>query len=172
MNDAESEVLWHRYAGGDGVVIKTTGRMLANAVAIEPREFYIGQVTYLDYGSEAIPVPAGYTVYLPFLFKRREFAPDKEVRMIMHESGIKPESNGIVSIDKTPNPPKACLVKVDPTMLIDAVVLCPGAAAAVEEEVRAIMTPFGIANRVSRSILEQRPNWGDLPLDVAPVSET
>ena len=81
INEYESFAMWQIFTkNNEGLAIQSTiGRL---KVALQPEnriEQYIGNVNYIDYKKEYIPFD---DAFFPFLFKRKSFQYEREVRII------------------------------------------------------------------------------------------
>ena len=81
INEYESFAMWQIFTkNNEGLAIQSTIGRLKNALQPENRiEQYIGNVNYIDYKKEYIPFDD--TIF-PFLFKRKSFQYEREVRII------------------------------------------------------------------------------------------
>ena len=81
INEYESFAMWQIFTqNNEGLAIQSTIGRLQNAVTREKKyEQYIGEVNYIDYKKEYIPFD---DVFFPFLFKRKSFQYEREVRII------------------------------------------------------------------------------------------
>ncbi|MEW5675107.1 hypothetical protein ABGT15_02220 [Flavobacterium enshiense] len=80
-NEYESFAMWQVFTkNNEGLAIQSTVGRLKEALALERNfEQYIGEVNYIDYKKELIPFD---DVFFPFLFKRKSFQYENEVRVI------------------------------------------------------------------------------------------
>jgi hypothetical protein len=81
INEYESFAMWQIFTkNNEGLAIQSTIGRLKNALQPENRiEQYIGNVNYIDYKKEYIPFD---DTFFPFLFKRKSFQYEREVRII------------------------------------------------------------------------------------------
>tara|TARA_R110002126_G_scaffold72987_6_gene182246 strand:+ start:4211 stop:4912 length:702 start_codon:yes stop_codon:yes gene_type:complete len=81
INEYESFAMWQIFTqNSEGLAIQSTIGRLQKAV--EPEQNYkqfIGEVNYIDYKKEYIPFD---DMFFPFLFKRKSFQYEREVRII------------------------------------------------------------------------------------------
>jgi hypothetical protein len=81
INEYESFAMWQIFTQNtEGLAIQSTIGRLQNALA--PENIYkqfIGEVNYIDYKKEYIPFD---DMFFPFLFKRKSFQYEREVRII------------------------------------------------------------------------------------------
>ncbi len=77
ISDQESAALWRVYGDSrDAVAIQTTAGRLRGEL---PPDVLIGSVGYIDYNYHIMPINF---LYWPFLYKRREFAYEQELRAV------------------------------------------------------------------------------------------
>ena len=81
INEYESFAMWQIFTqNSEGLAIQSTIGRLQEAVGTEKVfEQYIGEVNYIDYKKEYIPFD---DLFFPFLFKRKSFQYEREVRII------------------------------------------------------------------------------------------
>ena len=81
INEYESFAMWQIFTkNNEGLAIQSTIGRLKEALQPENRiEQYIGNVNYIDYKKEYIPFDHAF---FPFLFKRKSFQYEREVRII------------------------------------------------------------------------------------------
>lgn len=80
-NEYESFAMWQIFTkNNEGLAIQSTVGRLKEALLPEKNsEQYIGEVNYIDYKKEYIPFE---DAFFPFLFKRKSFQYEREVRII------------------------------------------------------------------------------------------
>lgn len=80
-NEYESFAMWQIFTkNNEGLAIQSTIGRLKRALAVEKHiEQYIGEVNYIDYKKEYIPFE---DTFFPFLFKRKSFQYEREIRII------------------------------------------------------------------------------------------
>ncbi|PKH68090.1 hypothetical protein CXF59_04625 [Flavobacterium sp. ALD4] len=81
INEYESFAMWQIFTQNtEGLAIQSTIGRLQNALATENNyKQFIGEVNYIDYKKEYIPFD---DMFFPFLFKRKSFQYEREVRII------------------------------------------------------------------------------------------
>lgn len=81
INEYESFAMWQIFTGNsEGLAIRSTVGRLKNALTVESQfEQHIGKVNYIDYKKEYIPFD---DAFFPFLFKRKSFQYEREIRII------------------------------------------------------------------------------------------
>ncbi|MFE3846845.1 hypothetical protein ACFX5D_02545 [Flavobacterium sp. LB3P45] len=90
INEYESFAMWQIFTqNSEGLAIQSTIGRLQNALQPETNfDQHIGEVNYIDYKKEYIPFD---DMFFPFLFKRKSFQYEREVRIItdIAENNIK-----------------------------------------------------------------------------------
>lgn len=81
LNEYESFAMWQIFTQkNEGLAIQSTVERLQRALLAEKKyEQHIGEVNYIDYKKEYIPFDH---TFFPFLFKRKSFQYEKELRII------------------------------------------------------------------------------------------
>ncbi|HEY4617122.1 MAG TPA: hypothetical protein VIH09_02900 [Flavobacterium sp.] len=81
INEYESFAMWQIFTqNSEGLAIQSTIGRLQNALNPENNyKQFIGEVNYIDYKKEYIPFD---DMFFPFLFKRKSFQYEREVRII------------------------------------------------------------------------------------------
>ena len=85
INEYESFAMWQIFTqNNEGLAIQSTIGRLKEALKPENQfDQYIGEVNYIDYKKEYIPFD---DLFFPFLFKRKSFQYEREVRIITDTS--------------------------------------------------------------------------------------
>lgn len=98
INEYESFAMWQIFTkNNEGLAIQSTVGRLKEALQPERKtEQYIGEVNYIDYKKEYIPFN---DTFFPFLFKRKSFQYEREVRIISDVTSNKIELNDGLKID-------------------------------------------------------------------------
>ena len=112
INEYESFAMWQIFTqNSEGLAIQSTIGRLQKALEPETNlKQYIGQVNYIDYKKEYIPFD---DLFFPFLFKRKSFQYEREVRIISDTS-----DNAITIND-------GIKINVDISQLIDKIYIHP-----------------------------------------------
>ena len=98
INEYESFAMWQIFTqNSEGLAIQSTIGRLQKALEVE-KEFkqYIGEVNYIDYKKEYIPFD---DLFFPFLFKRKSFQYEREVRILADLSEQEIKINDGLKID-------------------------------------------------------------------------
>lgn len=100
INEYESFAMWQIFTqNSEGLAIQSTVERLKKALDFEKNhEQYIGEVNYIDYKKEYIPFD---DMFFPFLFKRKSFQYEREVRIIsdVTQSNIKLNDGLKINVD-------------------------------------------------------------------------
>ncbi|MFV8347436.1 hypothetical protein [Flavobacterium sp. ZB4P13] len=100
INEYESFAMWQIFTqNSEGLAIQSTIGRLQESLGPETNfNQYIGEVNYIDYKKEHIPFD---DMFFPFLFKRKSFQYEREVRIIsdIGESTIKINEGLKISVD-------------------------------------------------------------------------
>ncbi len=98
LNEYESFAMWQIFTqNSEGLAIQSTVGRLQQALAFEqvvPQQ--IGEVNYIDYKKEYIPFN---DAFFPFLFKRKSFQYEREIRIISDLTPYKLKINEGVKIN-------------------------------------------------------------------------
>lgn len=98
INEYESFAMWQIFTqNSEGLAIQSTVRRIQEALAPEKQyQQYVGEVNYIDYKKEYIPFD---DAFFPFLFKRKSFQYEREIRIISDLSTHNLSINEGVKID-------------------------------------------------------------------------
>lgn len=98
INEYESFAMWQIFTqNSEGMAIQSTIGRIQESLHLENQfEQHIGKVNYIDYKKEYIPFDDDF---FPFLFKRKSFQYEREVRIISNLSSHNLSINEGVKID-------------------------------------------------------------------------
>ncbi len=98
INEYESYAMWQIFTkNNEGLAIQSTIGRLKEALVPEKKYLQnIGAVNYIDYKKEYIPFE---DTFFPFLFKRKSFQYEREVRVISDTSGNRISINDGLKVD-------------------------------------------------------------------------
>ena len=86
-SENESAAMWKIYSREyDGIAVKTTFETLTQSFT-DVLTVHVGKIDYIDYNSTLIPER---NLYSPFLYKRKMFEHEREVRAIVSSSSNDP----------------------------------------------------------------------------------
>ncbi|WP_130736712.1 hypothetical protein [Flavobacterium sp. J27] len=97
-NEYESFAMWQIFTkNNEGLAIQSTIGRLKKALEVEKHfQQFIGEVNYIDYKKEYIPFE---DTFFPFLFKRKSFQYEREIRVISDVSHAKISINDGLKIE-------------------------------------------------------------------------
>jgi hypothetical protein len=98
INEYESYAMWQIFTkNNEGLAIQSTIGRIKKALAVEKKfQQNIGAVNYIDYKKEYIPFE---DTFFPFLFKRKSFQYEREVRVISDTSVSRISINDGLKVD-------------------------------------------------------------------------
>lgn len=141
LNEYESFAMWQIFTQkNEGLAIQSTVSRIQSALTVEKTyEQYIGEVNYIDYKKEYIPFDHHF---FPFLFKRKSFQYEKEIRIISdlskHELSI---DNGLK-------------INVDLNELIEKIYIHPQSENWYKNLVTGLVKRLGFSFDIEKSDLE------------------
>jgi len=152
LSEVESAALWRLYVPqSGGVAIHSSFRRLIESV-VPPRDeqepnyiMHIGKISYIDYAKDLIP---DGNLFHPFLYKRKSFEHEQEVRAIIcNYHGIPSETDR----------PAGLNVEVDLAKLIAAIHVSPTAPAWFAGLVESVVATYRCNVPVVQSSLTDEP---------------
>jgi hypothetical protein len=162
-DERESEEMWDRYAGTDGIAIKSTIRALAEHIFCDPRLSVIGRVQYVDLSKHLMSHYEANQAHERAYVKGLSFSGEREIRI----TTMNFRGPACVNMDGTiPRPeeyegPRAnnfqnpgIFIKTNTARLIHGTVVHPGASVWFELLVRHLARQSRIGGPVTRSTLE------------------
>ena len=141
INEYESFAMWQIFTqNSEGLAIQSTIGRLQNALIPEKKiEQFIGEVNYIDYKKEYIPFD---DLFFPFLFKRKSFQYEREVRIISDISASNIKINDGMKID------------VDICQLIEKIYIHPKSENWYKNLVIELVSKLGFDFTIEKSDLE------------------
>ena len=141
INEYESFAMWQIFTqNSEGLAIQSTIGRLQKALKPETNlKQYIGQVNYIDYKKEYIPFD---DLFFPFLFKRKSFQYEREVRIISDTSDTAITINDGIKIN------------VDISQLIDKIYIHPKSENWYKNLVIELVSKLGFDIAIEKSDLE------------------
>lgn len=141
INEYESFAMWQIFTqNSEGLAIQSTIGRLQNALKAEKIfKQYIGEVNYIDYKKEYIPFD---DLFFPFLFKRKSFQYEREIRIISDTSSDKIKINEGIKID------------VDISQLIEKIYIHPKSENWYKNLVIELVSKLGFKIEIEKSDLE------------------
>ena len=152
LAETESNAMWRQYCGNDeGVAIRTKYRTLD--ALLHDKWRIIGLVTYLDYDTDVIP---DGNVRRPFMYKRKEYESEKEVRLV---EGYDPFLD-----PKTFEPVDASdhrEIAIDPNLLVEEIIIHPNASEEYYKQIADTVTRVApeLVDRIRWSNLHGKPQF-------------
>jgi hypothetical protein len=148
-NEQESAAMWKLYAQTpEAVCVQTTFRKLQAAMSGQAR---VGMVRYVDYEKGWIPES---NPLAPFLYKRKSFEHEREVRAIVEPS----EMEALLKIEGEPTTAPGRWVKINVAETIEQVLIAPDAPPWFLELVQQVTAKYERgAVPVMRSALAREP---------------
>ena len=148
----ESAAMWKMYGTATGsVVIQSSYEKLVRALpaAVEEMNIFflgVGVIRYMNYNSEDW-IPVRGNAITPFLYKRKEFEYEQEVRALAFAAP--PPTNGTrgVSID------------VDVDELVDSIRVQPTTSDWARDAIRDVIAQYGLNARVKPSQIDLAPRY-------------
>ncbi|WP_339839904.1 hypothetical protein [uncultured Flavobacterium sp.] len=141
INEYESFAMWQIFTkNNEGLAIQSTiGRLKKSLETERKTEQHIGQVNYIDYKKEHIPFD---DTFFPFLFKRKSFQYEREVRIISDVSSDNLKINDGLKID------------VDINQLIERIYIHPKSENWYKNLVIELVEKLGFGFNIEKSDLE------------------
>lgn len=141
INEYESYAMWQIFTkNNEGLAIQSTVGRIQEALQPENRyEQYIGEVKYIDYKKEYLPFDNDF---FPFLFKRKSFQYEREVRVVSDLTSYNQYINEGVKMN------------VDINQLIDKIYIHPKSENWYKRLVIALMQQLGFDFPIEKSDLE------------------
>jgi hypothetical protein len=145
-NDSHAHLRWEIHGGNYEVAIRTTVDTLKTSLSSSSQKIYMSSVQYIDFA--AVPMPTG-NVFLPSLHKQHRLHDDKEVRLLLLQTG----GQTVFS----PGPEQGIDVKMDAASLIKGVLVTPQSAPWFRSLVSSIADRYSLNFESSNSAAESKP---------------
>lgn len=141
INEYESFAMWQIFTqNSEGLAIQSTIGRLQQALDVEKdTQQYIGEVNYIDYKKEYIPFE---DTFFPFLFKRKSFQYEREVRVLSDLSNQQIKINDGIKID------------IDINQLIEKIYIHPKSENWYKKLVIELVSKLGFDFEIEKSDLE------------------
>jgi hypothetical protein len=141
INEYESFAMWQIFTqNSEGLAIQSTIGRLQEALEVETNfKQFIGEVNYIDYKKEYIPFD---DMFFPFLFKRKSFQYEREVRILSDLSEQEIKINDGLKID------------VDINQLIEKIYIHPKSENWYKKLVIELVDKLGFDFEIEKSDLE------------------
>ena len=140
-NEYESFAMWQIFTKNqEGLAIQSTiGRLKEALLPEKHTEQYIGEVNYIDYKKEYIPFD---DAFFPFLFKRKSFQYEREIRII----------SDVTSQNLTIN--DGLKINIDINKLIEKIYIHPKSENWYKKLVIEVVSKLGFDLEIEKSDLE------------------
>lgn len=149
MNDHESAAMWKLYLkSNEGISIQSRYNKLCESI-IYDEPFYVGMVRYIDYEKDSIPAN---NVLAPFLYKRKSFEHEREVRVLIAKWPL--TERGIDWKSETMN--VGLTVRVDLSCLIERIYVAPGAPKWFADLTAAVISKYEHKFEVVHSKMDEK----------------
>lgn len=139
-NSYESYAMWQVFTkNNEGLAIQSTYKRLKNCLQDDKINQYIGEVNYIDYKKDHIPFDDDF---FPFLFKRKSFQYENEIRIISDVSPMNLSVN------------EGLKIKVDINTMIDKLYIHPKSENWYKKLVIEVVNKLGYHFEIEKSDLE------------------
>ncbi len=155
-NEHESAAMWNLHAAnGKGIAVQSSFRRLRDCFSEESPAVGIGLVDYFDYDNDG----PDWDIHLTqFLWKRKSFEHEREIRALVWEPNTKETAKGQRFMDMTnPKRESGMYVDVNVNALIERVYLAPAAPRWLHEVVESVASKYGLSKPVHQSDLNRDP---------------
>ena len=148
LNEHESAAMWSLYGSEKGSIAVCS--FYKSLKTLLPNDIVLGTVNYIDYQTELVPE---HYVESRFLFKRKSFSHEKEVRAILLNIPNGGEAN----------PPRSSLgvpginIKVNLSLLINSVYVSPKAPIWYKSLLQDLNSKYGYNFEIFQSTLDNNP---------------
>ena len=156
-SEHESEAMWRLYSGiGYGLAVRTDFKTLVHSFTDRVPDI-IARVEYLSYEDQLMP----WSMQAPFLHKRLSFAHEQEVRAIIRCHSYKEtDRQDVREIDYSRDVCEVGMAfAVDPSDLIQEVVVSPYADTWISGLVQSVSARYGVNKPVTQSGMARNPEW-------------
>jgi rubredoxin len=143
-NGSHAHLRWEMHGGNDEVAIRTTVDTLKKALSPSSQKIYMSSVQYVDFA--CAPMPTG-NVFLPALHKPHELRDEKEILMLLLQTG----GQAVFS----PGPEQGVEVRIDAASLIKGVRVPPRSASSFRSQVLSIADHYRLNFESTHSAVER-----------------
>jgi len=161
VSSFESAALWSLYTKAkQGVAIQSTYKRLCECFNdYHENDVYIGQVKYIDYTTDKIPLSPN--IMTPLVCKRKSFEYEKELRALIffpQQFRQPPEPGTNISVKEiVEKQPPGFHVPVNLDILIENIYIAPTTQSWVNELMSSLIKNFGIDKKILQSDLDKEP---------------
>jgi len=151
IGNQESESMWNEFTGDiDGIAIRTNVRKIKSALVHWDRYLCVRKIEYLE--NHDVEFTKFGCPFFPFSIKRkRQFAHESELRIIYGEGKGCIEGSPLYKALEIS--PEAVRIPIDPSALIEKIILSPRSTPSFFDKVREFTQEEGIDVSVARSEL-------------------
>jgi hypothetical protein len=152
LNQYESAAMWNIYTkNNESIAIQSTFKRLKESVNSSSKKIFIGKVNYADYETDWIP--EGNVLY-PFIYKRKSFEHEKELRAIFLEHPINEEGK----FDPIQDPLyDGITVEIDIIKLIETIYISPLADEWIYDLIKSVVKKYNLDFDIKKSDLDSSP---------------
>jgi len=155
VKEYESAAMWKLYlTNSEGIAIQSTYQALLDSFAeYADFEIHVGKIKYIDYNSEVIPLG---NVLLPFMYKRKSFEHEDELRALIWT----PQHGKNDSANRSSNryaDVRGICVPVNLEVLIHKVFVAPNAPQWLAELISSLVKRYNLKVEVIQSALAAGP---------------
>ena len=157
ISDHESAAMWKLYAQTkEAIAIQTTYDKLHLQM---PEECYIGEVSYIDYKNDVIPINNAFN---PHMIKRNAFAHERELRALIQDMKTpqkkNPDGEGMMHDYSATNDKYGIEISLEPLEFIENICVAPMSPKWFKDLVSKICVDNGFSeSSVNASELEDEP---------------
>lgn len=144
--ETESAAMWRLYGTAAGsIAIQSTYERLVSALS---DEYHVVLVQYMDYSNLEDQIPWG-NIMSPFMYKRKEFEYEKEVRaFIWNTKGL--EANNL---------PKGIKVNIDIDKVVETIRVQPTTPVWIRETIEKLLDQYNCGTKVMESQIDIEPMY-------------
>ena len=151
MNQYESAAMWGLYTRtNESIAVQTTYQRLFDNL---PNQCSLGRIHYIDYNEQP---DHPFHPFHPYLYKRKSFAHEQEIRAIIQEWPLHMDGSHIL-FDLPSNVLPGKSIEVDLMQLIETIYIAPTAPKWFYELVKSIIIRYGLDIPVCQSLLDEKP---------------
>ncbi len=166
MNEGESAAMWSLYAKtNEAIAVRSTYARLRDCL---PSCAFVGEVRYIDYETEPIPID---NLFWPYVHKRKSYEHERELRAVIQEypPPIEYDPADVAaartfvpkdypSLADQVNTERGRLVQLSIDELVEAVYVAPSAPTWFRDLVAAVTANYGLGDKeVKHSSLDTGP---------------
>ena len=157
LKEQESAAMWKLYSSNSaGIAIQSTFQNFVDSFeAYVDFDIYVGQIQYIDFEKETIPVGS---LIAPFLYKRKNYEHEDELRAMIWT----PHKGEVSITNPLENKYKDDLgiyVPVNLDVLIDRIIVGPNAPPWIVELIKSLSEKFDLMKEIIQSDLASIPSY-------------